>query len=196
MYLYLLANANCCGRIRLSDWVQRHCLSKPFIIKWCFSPGWFLHLFIKFLSGMISLLRFHITQKVYWTLFDSFLSLQFIFCQQEQSNIWTAPGLCWLVDSWLCELVIGWWQWGGTLESDDWWLVLPRLAAAKMYVAILFLCVRVCVCVVWKYLRAWQPNQRVFLGKYLRERGMCVSHFHNWLASTSTCFCAFTRMQI
>lgn len=72
--------------------------------------------------------------------------LQFIFFQEEQSNIWTAPGLSWLVDSWLCELVIGWWQWGGTLESDDWWLVLPRLVVAKMYVVILFLCVRVCVC--------------------------------------------------
>lgn len=103
-----------------------------------FSPGWLLHLSIKLLLRTTSLLWF---QKK----FIGFFFLQFIFSQQEQSNIWTAPGLSWLVDSWLCELVIGWWQWGGTLESDDWWLVLPRLVVAKMYVAILFLCVHMCV---------------------------------------------------
>lgn len=44
-------------------------------------------------------------------------------------------------------------------------------------------CVYICVCVVRKYFRAWQPNQKVFLGQYLREWGMYVSFF------TLDCLC-------
>ncbi len=84
--------------------------------------------------------------------------------------------------------------------------MLSQLAVAKMYVMILFFCIHVClwlclwvcvcVCVcpsvcAWTYLRAWQPNQKIILGKYLREwRIVCVS-FSHLTACLSELFCAF-----
>lgn len=91
-----------------------------------------------------------------------FFFLQLIFCQRDQSNIWTAPGLCWLVDSWLWVLIIGWWQWGGTSVSDDWWLVLPQLAVARMCVLLLSFCECVCGVEISQGMAAWP---KMFLGK-------------------------------